>query len=94
MKENCLERMERIDSKRKIADFMIKEKQDYEFKSIQKVHRALGLRRLKSAVRNVDENGTEHRWSKPQIIQEFGFPVLSKEIATKIETLANPTEKK
>lgn len=62
--------------------------------SIQKVHRALGLRRLKSAVRNVDENGTEHRWSKPQIIQEFGFPVLSKEIATKIETLANPTEKK
>ena len=32
MKENCLERMERIDSKRKIADFMIKEKQDYEFK--------------------------------------------------------------
>ena len=57
--------------------------------SIQKVHRALGLRRLKSAVRNVDE----HRWSKPQIIQEFGFPVLSKEIATKIETLANPTEK-
>lgn len=149
MKENCLERMERIDSKRKIADFMIKEKQDYEFKkkyariraiefanecdarglnyhvsvggldsitlflflksigidapgitvssledmSIQKVHRALGLCRLKSAVRNVDENGTEHRWSKPQIIQEFGFPVLSKEIATKIETLANPTEK-
>lgn len=149
MKENCLERMERIDSKRKIADFMIKEKQDYEFKkkyariraiefanecdarglnyhvsvggldsitlflflksigidapgitvssledmSILKVHRALGLRRLKSAVRNVDENGTEHRWSKPQIIQEFGFPVLSKEIATKIETLANPTEK-
>ena len=48
---------------------------------------------MKSAVRNVDENGTEHRWSKPQIIQEFGFPVLSKEIATKIETLANPTEK-
>lgn len=110
MKENCLERMERIDSKRKIADFMIKEKQDYEFKkkyariraiefanecdarglnyhvsvggldsitlflflksigidapgitvssledmSIQKVHRALGLRRLKSAVEDVE----------------------------------------
>lgn len=149
MKENCLERMERIDSKRKIADFMIKEKQDYEFKkkyariraiefanecdarglnyhvsvggldsitlflflksigidapgitvssledmSIQKVHRALGLCRLKSAVRNVDENGTEHRWSKPQIIQEFGFPVLSKEIATKIETLQTQLKK-
>lgn len=32
MKENCLERMERIDGKRKIADFIVKQKQDYDFK--------------------------------------------------------------
>ena len=61
--------------------------------SIQRIHRALGLERLKPVVRSVDENGVEHRWTKPQLIQEFGFPVLSKEIASKIETLANPTEK-
>lgn len=143
-KENCLERMERIGGERKIADFIVKQKQDYSFKrryaeirareferecevrglnchvsvggldsitlflflhsiginvpgisvsyledvSIQRVHRALGLNRLKSARR---EDGTP--WTKPQILQEFGFPVLSKEIAGKIETLANPTEK-
>lgn len=149
MGESCIERMERIDAKTKIANFMVKEKQPYEFKvkyariraeefvrecdkrglnyhvsvggldsitlfcflksiginapgisvsyledtSIQKVHKELGIERLKSAIRYVDENGTEHRWSKPAIIQEFGFPVLSKEIAGKIETLAHPTEK-
>ena len=143
-KENCLERMKRIDADRKIADFIVKQKQDYDFKrkyaqiraqefarecearglnyhvsvggldsitlflflrsiginapgitvsyledaSIQRVHRALGLERLKSARR---EDGTP--WTKPQILQEFGFPVLSKEIAAKIEALANPTEK-
>ena len=32
MKENCLEHMERIDGKRKIADFRVKQKQDYAFK--------------------------------------------------------------
>lgn len=32
MAENVIERMNRIDAKRKIADFMVKEKQDYEFK--------------------------------------------------------------
>ncbi|WAK79605.1 phosphoadenosine phosphosulfate reductase [Clostridium phage Saumur] len=141
--------MKRIGSDRKIADFIVKQKQDYNFKinyakiraqefvrecdarglnyhvsvggldsitlflflrsigiyapgitvssledlSIQRVHRALGLERLKSSVRYIDENGREHRWTKPQIIQEFGFPILSKEIAAKIETLANPTEK-
>lgn len=149
MGESCIERMERIGTKTKIANFMVKEKQPYEFKvkyariraeefvrecekrglnyhvsvggldsitlfcflksiginapgisvsylediSIQKVHRELGIERLKSAIKYVDENGTEHRWSKPAIIQEFGFPVLSKEIAGKIETLAHPTEK-
>ncbi len=149
MAENVLERMERIDGKRKIADFMVKEKMPYEFKvryaeirarefvrecdrrglnyhvsvggldsitllmflrslhidapaisvsyledsSIQKVHKQLGVERLPSAVKSVDENGQIHRWNKPEIIQEFGFPVLSKEIAAKIETLANPTGK-
>lgn len=34
MAENVIERMNRIDAKRKIADFMVKEKQDYEFKRI------------------------------------------------------------
>lgn len=147
--ENVLERMERIDGKKRIADFMVKEKMPYEFKvkyariraqefvrecdkrelnyhvsvggldsitlflflksiginapgisvsyledkSIQEVHKMLGLERLKSSVRCVDDDGREHRWTKQQIIQEFGFPVLSKEIAAKIETLANPTEK-
>ena len=31
------------------------------------------------------------RWNKQKLIQEFGFPVLSKEIARKIELLQNPT---
>lgn len=56
--------------------------------SIQKIHKELGIIRLKSA-RKTD--GTH--WTKPQILQEFGFPVLSKEIASKIELLANPSEK-
>lgn len=59
-----------------------------EDKSIQKIHKALGVIRLKSAKR---EDGTY--WNKAKIIQEFGFPVLSKEIASKIELLQNPTEK-
>lgn len=144
MSENCLERMERINGKKKIADFMVKQKQDYAFKvqyarlralefvsecdkrglsyhvsvggldsitlflflqsigicapgitvsyledlSIQNVHTQLGLEKLQSAIR---PDGTH--WNKTQILQEFGFPVLSKEIAGKIETLANPTER-
>lgn len=147
--ETCMERMERIDAKKKIADFMVKEKLPYSFKkkyaairarefvsecykrglnyhvsvggldsitlflflksigidapgisvsfledlSIQKVHRQLGIECLRPAVRSVDDNGRERYWSKQEILQEFGFPVLSKEIAAKIETLANPTEK-
>lgn len=56
--------------------------------SIQRIHKQLGVEPLKSALR---PDGTN--WSKSQIMQEFGFPVLSKEIAAKIETLANPTDK-
>lgn len=58
-----------------------------EDKSIQTVHKGLGVIGLKSALR---PDGIH--WNKAQIIQEFGFPVLSKEIASKIELLANPTE--
>ena len=142
--ESVLEKMERTDAKRKMADFMVKMKQPYEFKkryaelrakefvtecdkrglnyhvsvggldsitlflflqsigidapgisvssledaSIQKVHKQLGIECLPSAKR---PGGTH--WNKAQIIQEFGFPVLSKEIARKIELLANPTDK-
>lgn len=64
-----------------------------EDKSIQLVHSALGIDKLQSAVREVRPDGTVIRWAKPAIIQEFGFPVLSKEIAAKIELLQNPTEK-
>lgn len=144
MAESCIERMERIDAKSKIASFIVKEKQSYEFKvkyaelrarefaseceerglnyhvsvggldsitlymflksigidapgisvsyledmSIQKIHKQLGIERLKSALRPDGK-----RWTKVDIIQEFGFPVLSKEVASKIETLANPTDK-
>lgn len=52
-----------------------------EDKSIQKVHEQLGV--IKVAPYK----------SKIEILNEFGFPVLSKEIAAKIETLANPTPK-
>lgn len=63
-----------------------------EDRSIQRVHTALGIEILQSAVREVRPDGTKIRWAKPQIIQEFGFPVLSKEVAAKIELLQNPTE--
>ena len=53
--------------------------------SIQRIHRELGVISLKSAKK---PDGTY--WSKPTIIKEFGFPVLSKEIATKIDALQNP----
>ena len=59
-----------------------------EDKSVQEVHKKLGLIRIKSA----KKAGGSH-WNKTQILQEFGFPVLSKEIASKIELLQSPTEK-
>lgn len=52
-----------------------------EDKSIQKVHSALGVQSLKPLR------------SKIAVIQEFGWPVLSKEIAGKISLLQNPSEK-
>lgn len=59
-----------------------------EDKSIQKVHKQLGVISLQPVKR---DDGTV--WNKAKILQEFGFPVLSKEIASKIELLQNPTEK-
>lgn len=59
-----------------------------EDKSIQKIHKELGCICLSPAMRDDGQPWTKHR-----IIQEFGFPVLSKEIASKIELLQNPSEK-
>jgi len=52
-----------------------------EDKSIQAVHRQLGVIGLKPLK------------SKTDVIREFGYPVLSKETAGKIELLQNPTPK-
>lgn len=59
-----------------------------EDKSNQKVHKALGIIPIHPLKR---EDGSS--WSKAKVIQEFGFPVLSKEIASKIEQLQNPSPK-
>lgn len=59
-----------------------------EDKSIQAVHKQLGVETLRPLKR---EDGTY--WTKSAVMKEFGFPVLSKEIAGKIELLQNPTEK-
>lgn len=59
-----------------------------EDKSIQRVHRALGIINVPPLKR---EDGTF--WNKAKVIQEFGFPVISKEVAAKIELLQNPSEK-
>ena len=56
--------------------------------SIQRIHKQLGVEQVKPLKKS---DGTF--WTKAQVLQEFGFPVLSKEIAAKIETLANPTER-
>lgn len=52
-----------------------------EDKSIQRVHKALGIIPLKPEK------------SKVEVIREFGWPVISKEIAGKIQHLQHPTEK-
>lgn len=52
-----------------------------EDKSIQRVHRALGIEFVKPGK------------SKVQVLNEVGFPVISKKIAGRIDTLQHPTEK-
>lgn len=59
-----------------------------EDKSIQRIHKQLGVERLPSALRTDGKP-----WRKVDIIREFGYPVLSKEIAGKISLLQHPTEK-
>lgn len=59
-----------------------------EDKSIQAVHRALGIVCLSPALR-----ADGKPWNKSAVIREFGFPVLSKEIAGKISLLQHPSEK-
>lgn len=59
-----------------------------EDKSIQQVHKALGITCLPPALR---PDGKP--WTKAAVIREFGFPVLSKEIAGKISLLQHPSEK-
>lgn len=135
MKENVLQRHERLQTDKKIADFIVKQKQSYQFKkayatirarefitecakrdlnvhvsvggldsitllcflrsiyidvpaisvsiledkSIQKVHKELGVEAVKPLK------------PKVQVIREFGYPVLSKEIAGKINLLQKQT---
>lgn len=52
-----------------------------EDKSIQKIHKSLGVIPLKPLK------------SKVEVIREFGFPVLSKEIAGKIDLLQRPSDR-
>lgn len=52
-----------------------------EDKSIQAVHKEMGIEAIKPYK------------SKVEVIKEFGYPILSKEIARKIEHLQNPTPK-
>lgn len=59
-----------------------------EDKGNQAVHRALGIVSV-SPLKRADGKP----WTKSAVIQEFGFPVISKEIAGKIEILQNPSEK-
>lgn len=63
-----------------------------EDKSIQQIHKSLGVERIGSAIHHTDENGTAHRWTKQLLLQEFGFPVLSKEVAAKIIKGTRPVE--
>lgn len=49
--------------------------------SIQRVHKALGIERIAPGK------------SKVQVLNEVGFPVISKKIAGCIDTLQHPTEK-
>lgn len=137
MKENILERNARLGVDKKIADFMVKQKQPYEFKRRYaemrawefyeecgkrglNVHTSVGgldsitlhvfLQTIGIKVPAVSVSGLEDRSiqqvhkqlgvitlkpyrSKVSVIREFGFPVLSKEIAGKISLLQHPSEK-
>lgn len=57
-----------------------------EDKSIQRVHKALGVKSLPPAKRNDGKY-----WSKREVIRQFGFPIISKETAGKIALLQHPS---
>lgn len=57
-----------------------------EDKSIQRVHKALGVIALPPAKR---EDG--RYWNKREVIRQFGFPIISKETANKITLLQHPS---
>ena len=57
-----------------------------EDRSIQRVHRALGVIALPPAKR---EDG--RYWNKREVIRQFGFPIISKETANKIALLQHPS---
>lgn len=52
-----------------------------EHKSVRKIHKQLGIIEIKPTM------------SKYHILKRYGYPIISKETAHKIETLNNPTEK-
>lgn len=58
-----------------------------EDRSIQRIHKALGVISLPPV-----EKPDGKPWTKAEVIREFGFPVLSKEIANKISLLQHPRE--
>lgn len=64
-----------------------------EDKSIQKIHKELGIINIPPLIKDVTPEAKTIYWNKAEVLNTFGFPVLSKEIANKIETLANPTER-
>lgn len=59
-----------------------------EDRSIQQIHKVLGIKSLKPA-----QNRQGRPYGKIEVIREFGFPVLSKETARKINLLQHPSEK-
>lgn len=56
--------------------------------SIQRVHKELGVKTLLPAKKQ--DGG---RWNKAEIVREFGFPVISKEVSGKISLLQHPSDK-
>lgn len=54
----------------------------------RKVHKALGVEPVQPARR---PDGT--RWTRQKVLQEYGFPAISKSVAERVEALQHPTAK-
>ena len=135
MKENILERNERLGTEQRIAEFIVKQQLPYSAKvqhakkrawefynhpEIEACHVSVGgldsitllcfLRSIGINVPAISVSSLEHRSiqaihkqlgvislkplkSKIEVLREFGWPVLSKEIAGKISLLQNPSPK-